>query len=45
MDNFDITNAGSGDADESIPVDDERDKPIPFEDDAGDSNVLHTPLN
>lgn len=45
MDNFDITNTGSGDADESIPIDDELDKPIPFDDDASDSNVSHTPLN
>ena len=35
MDDFDINKAGSGDAD----------KPIPFDDDAGDSSVSHTPLN
>jgi hypothetical protein len=45
MDNFDITNADSGDAGESTPADDKLDKPIPFGDDAGDSGVSHTPLN
>jgi len=46
MDNFDITNTGSGDADESVPLDNKLDKPNPFDDDdAGDSNVSHTPLN
>ncbi len=46
MDNFDRSNSGSGDADGSTPVDNELGKPIPFDnDDAGDSNVSHTPLN
>lgn len=45
MDNFDTSNAGSGDADESVPPDDERGKPIPFDGEASDSNVSHTPLN
>lgn len=46
MDNFDTSNAGSGDADESVPLDNELDKPIPFDaGDAGDSSVSHTPLN
>ena len=46
MDNFDTSNAGSGDADESVPLDNELDKPIPFDaDDTGGSNVSHTPLN
>jgi len=36
MDNFDTSNAGSGDADKPIPFDD---------DDAGGSSVSHTPLN
>jgi hypothetical protein len=46
MDDFDITNSGSGDADESVPLDNELGKPIPFnDDDKGDSNVSHTPLN
>ena len=34
MDNFDTSNAGSGDADESVPLAD-----------ASDSGVSHTPLN
>lgn len=46
MDKFDTSNAGSGDADESVPLDNELDKPIPFDaDDTGGSNVSHTPLN
>jgi len=46
MDNFDTSNAGSGDADESVPLDDERDEPIPFDaDDTSGSNVSHTPLD
>ncbi len=46
MDNFDTSNAGSGDADESVPLDNKLDKPNPFDDDdTGDSNVSHTPLD
>ncbi|MBA7477195.1 hypothetical protein ES707_12597 [subsurface metagenome] len=46
MDNFDTSNAGSGDADESVPLDNKLDKPNPFDDDdTGDSSVSHTPLN
>jgi hypothetical protein len=45
MDNFDTSNAGSGDADESVPLDDKLDKPLSFGGDASDSNVSHTPLN
>jgi DNA-binding Lrp family transcriptional regulator len=42
MDNFDISKAGSGDADELIPLN----KPVPFDnDDTSDSNVSHTPLD
>ena len=46
MDNFDTSNTGSGDADESVPLDNKLDKPNPFDDDdTGDSSVSHTPLN
>jgi len=46
MDNFDTSNAGSGDADKPVPLDDKLDKPIPFDaDDTSGSNVSHTPLN
>ena len=46
MDNFDMSNFGSQDLNEPIPLDEDFDKPIPF-DDAGmsESGVSHSPLD
>ncbi|MHC4632922.1 MAG: hypothetical protein ACYS9C_16875 [Planctomycetota bacterium] len=46
MDNFDMSNFGSQDLNEPIPLDKDFDKPIPF-DDVGmsESGVSHSPLD
>jgi hypothetical protein len=46
MDNFDPGQAGNQNFNESIPLDDEIEKPVPFEDvDAGNIGASHSPLD
>ncbi len=46
MDNFDMSNFGSQDLNEPIPLDEDFDKPIPFDDvGTSETGVSHSPLD
>jgi hypothetical protein len=46
MDNFDISNVpGNANLNQPIPLGEELDKPIPFDDGTSDASVSHSPLS